>query len=429
MKIKFITAAILSCTYSFAAQSQAQSQASESNSVVCNAIFDSKSARFLGPHKLLFADGKIASITPTTEIENAVGLCTPGWIDLHVHLTSEPSGQSYTESFRFNPTDIAYRAQNNGMISLRAGFTTVRDLGEGWGVTTSLRNAINAGTVQGPRIFAAGKSIATTGGHADPSNGTSQRYMGDPGPAQGVINSPSEARKSVRQRYKEGSDVIKITATGGVLSVAKSGLNPQFTQAEANAIVRAANDYGLKVAAHAHGAEGMKRAVLAGVSTIEHGTLMNEEIMTLMKQKGTYYVPTLTAGAYVAKQAEVPGFYVPMVALKARAIGPQISKTLAAAYKFGVKIAFGTDAGVFPHGENAREFELLVNAGVPLEKALQMATFYAADALGESANLGQLVAGQSADMVVLPMAAQTDVKALLSPVAVYKAGQMVDLQR
>jgi imidazolonepropionase-like amidohydrolase len=421
MKIKFITAAILAST----AVLSAHAGAAGSNTIVCNAIFDSKNARFLGPHKLVFVDGKIASVTPTTETQTAMGLCTPGWIDLHVHLTHEPSGQTYTESYRLNPADIAYRAQNNGMISLRAGFTTVRDLGEGWGVTTSLRNAINAGTVQGPRIFAAGKSIATTGGHADPTNGTSLRFMGDPGPDQGVINSPAEARKAVRQRYKESSDVIKITATGGVLSVAKSGLNPQFTQAEANAIVKVANDYGLKVAAH--GAEGMKRAILAGVSTIEHGTMMNEEIMMLMKKKGTFYVPTLSAGAYVAKQAEVPGFYVPMVAIKARAIGPQIAKTLAAAYKFGVPIAFGTDAGVFPHGENAREFELLVNAGVPLEKALQMATFSAAEALGESANLGQLMVGQAADMVVLPLSAQTDAKAMMQPLAVYKAGVLIEL--
>ena len=425
MKITTIVAALFAC----AAAAAAGADATTTHTIVCNAIFDSKNARFLGPHKLEFAGGKIASISPTTATQDALGLCTPGWIDLHVHLTDEPSGQTYTESYRLNSADISYRAQNNGMITLRAGFTTVRDLGDSWGVTTSLRKAIDAGTVQGPRIFAAGKSIATTGGHADPTNGTSMRFMGDPGPDQGVINSPAEARKAVRQRYKEGSDLIKITATGGVLSVAKSGLNPQFTQAEANAIVKAANDYGLKVAAHAHGAEGMKRAILAGVSTIEHGSMMNQEIMALMKQKGTFLVPTLMAGAYVAQQAEVPGFYVPMVAIKARAIGPQMAKTLAAAYKFGVPIAFGTDAGVFPHGENAREFELLVNAGVPLEKALQMATFSAAEALGESANLGQLSVGQLADVVVLPMSAQSDAKAMMKPIAVYKAGALIEVER
>lgn len=425
MKIKIIAAAIFTCVAAFAAQADATT----TRTIVCNAIFDSKNARFLGLHTLVFAEGKIASVTPTADTATAVGLCTPGWIDLHVHLTHEPSGQTYTESYRLNPADISYRAQNNGMITLRAGFTTVRDLGDSWGVTTSLRKAIDAGTVQGPRIFAAGRIIASTGGHADPTNGRSLEFMGDPGPDQGVINSPAEARKAVRQRYKEGSDVIKITATGGVLSVAKSGLNPQFTQAEANAIVKAANDYGLKVAAHAHGAEGMKRAILAGVSTIEHGSMMNQEIMALMKQKGTFHVPTLMAGAYVAQQAEVPGFYVPMVAIKARAIGPQMAKTLATAYKFGVPIAFGTDAGVFPHGENAREFELLVNAGVPLEKALQMATFSAAEALGESANLGQLAVGQAADMVILPMRAKTDIKALMSPVAVYKAGQLIEMPK
>jgi imidazolonepropionase-like amidohydrolase len=402
-----------------------QSPLATSESIRCADVFDSKTARFIGAHELVFADGQIQTMAPLKSSEGANGLCMPGWIDLHVHLTNDGSGQNHAEVYRLNPADIAYRAQAHALISLRAGFTTVRDMGDTWGVTVSLRNAISAGTVQGPRIIAAGKSIASTGGHADPSNGTAQRFMGNPGPDQGVVNSASQARQAVRQRYKEGSDVIKITATGGVLSLAKNGLNPQFTQAEANAIVRTANDYGLRVAAHAHGTEGMRRAILAGVTSIEHGTYMTSEIMALMKQKKVYYVPTLLAGAYVAEKAEVPGFYVPMVALKARMIGPQISKTLGQAYKAGVPIAFGTDAGVFPHGQNAREFQLLLDAGVPLTRAFQMATLNAAAALGLSDTVGHLAPGKAGDVVVVDIRAKTDATLLLQPTAVFKDGKKV----
>src|SRR6187431_3167852 len=322
----------------------------------------------------------------------------PGLIDMHVHLEGETSKDQAIQRFTLNDADVAFRSTVFAKRTLMAGFTTVRDLG-GSGVNTSLRNAINNGTVIGPRIFSAGKSIATTGGHADPTNSYRKDLMGDPGPKEGVINSPEDARKAVRQRYKDGADLIKITATGGVTSLAKDGSGPQFTVEELKAIIETAKDYGMHTAAHAHGAEGMKRAVLAGITTIEHGTLMTEEIMDLMKQKGTYYVPTITAGRFVADQAKVPGYYHPLVVPKALEIGPQIQATFGKAYARGVKIAFGTDAGVFPHGENGKEFTYMVEAGMPAMTAIKSATVVNAGILKMSDQIGTLEVGKLADIV------------------------------
>jgi imidazolonepropionase-like amidohydrolase len=322
----------------------------------------------------------------------------PGLIDLHVHLEGETNKDQALQRFTLNKADLAFRSTLYAKKTLMAGFTTVRDLG-GSGVNNSLRNAINQGIVMGPRVFSVGKSIGTTGGHADPTNGFREDLMGDPGPKDGVINSPEEARQAVRQRYKDGSDLIKITATGGVLSLAKDGSGPQFTDEELKAIVETAKDYGMHTAAHAHGAEGMKRAVLAGITTIEHGTKMTEEVMDLMKQKGTYYVPTITAGKFVAEKAREPGYYHPLVAPKALEIGPQIQQTFGKAYKRGVKIAFGTDAGVFPHGENGKEFGYMVEAGMPAIEAIKSATVVAAEVLGMSDKIGTIETGKLADIV------------------------------
>ncbi|HMG89996.1 MAG TPA: amidohydrolase family protein, partial [Chryseolinea sp.] len=297
----------------------------------------------------------------------------PGLIDMHVHLEGETNKDQALQRFTLNDADVAFKSTVYAKKTLMAGFTTVRDLG-GSGVNISLRNAINQGLVVGPRIFTAGKSIATTGGHADPTNSFRKDLMGDPGPKEGVINSAEEARQAVRQRYKDGSDMIKITATGGVLSLAKDGSGPQFTDEELKAIVETAKDYGMHTAAHAHGAEGMKRAVIAGITTIEHGTKMTEEVMDLMVQKGTFYVPTISAGRFVAEQAKVPGYYHPLVTPKALEIGPQIQATFGKAYKRGVKIAFGTDAGVFYHGDNGKEFTYMVEAGMPAMEAIRAAT-------------------------------------------------------
>jgi imidazolonepropionase-like amidohydrolase len=324
----------------------------------------------------------------------------PGLIDCHVHMEHETSPTRYQETFTYNPADYAFQSVVFAERTLMAGFTTVRDLG-GTGVNISLRNAINKKLIKGPRIFTAGKAIATTGGHADPTNGYRDDLMGDPGPAAGVANGPDECRKAVRQRYKEGSDVIKITASGGVLSVAKNGENPQFTEEEIKAIVETAHDYGFKVAAHCHGAEAMKRAVRAGVNSIEHGTFMDEEVMALMKQHGTYFVPTIIAGKSVADSAKKPGYYPALVTPKALAIGPKIQSTFAKAYKAGVKIAFGTDAGVYAHGKNWMEFIYMTEAGMPAMEAIQAATVSAADLIGVTDKIGSIEKGKLADIIAL----------------------------
>ncbi len=324
----------------------------------------------------------------------------PGWIDMHVHLEHETSATQYMEKFTLNAADYAFMSVRFSETTLLTGFTTVRDLG-GTGVNISLRNAINKGIIKGPRIFTAGISIATTGGHADRSNGYRKGLLPDPGPAEGVANGADECRQAVRQRYKEGSDLIKITATGGVLSVAKSSSNPQFTEEEIKAIVSTAKDYGFKVAVHAHGEEGMKRAIRAGVNSIEHGTNMDDEAIALFKQYGTWYVPTLTAGAAVADSAKKPGYYPDLVTPKALEIGPKIKATFTKAYKAGVKIAFGTDAGVYQHGQNWREFVNMNEAGMPVMECIKAATISAAELLGEKDKLGSIEVGKLADIVAV----------------------------
>lgn len=346
---------------------------------------------------------------------------TPGWIDMHVHMEHETNPNRYLETYTFNPADYAFQSVKYADVTLMAGFTTVRDLG-GSSVNISLRNAINKGLIKGPRIYTAGKSIATTGGHADPTNGYKKELMGDPGPAEGVANGTEECRQAVRQRYKDGSDLIKITATGGVLSVAKSGKNPQFFEDEIEAIVKTAKDYGFKVAVHAHGEEGMKRAIRAGVNSIEHGTFMDDETIELFKKHGTWYVPTITAGKAVGDSAKIPGYYPPVVVPKALETGPQIQKTFAKAYKAGVKIAFGTDAGVYKHGMNWLEFGYMIEAGMTPMDAIKSATISAADLLGEKDKLGSIEVGKLADIVAVDGDPLKDPKAFGKVVFVMKDG-------
>jgi imidazolonepropionase-like amidohydrolase len=324
----------------------------------------------------------------------------PGLMDMHIHVESETSPTRYLDGFTQNDVDVAYGALKFAERNLMAGFTSVRDLG-GSGVNIALRKAIQKGYVVGPRIYTAGKSIASTGGHADPTNGVRANLMGDPGPKEGVINGKEDAYKAVRQRYKEGSDVIKITASGGVLSMAANGENPQFTEDEVRSIVAAAKDYGFKVAAHCHGVEAMRRAIIGGVNSIEHGTLMDESIFPLMKQYGTYLVPTIIAGRSAADSAKKPGYYPPMVTKKAIEIGPKIQNTFSKAYKAGVKIAFGTDAGVYAHGNNWMEFKYMQEGGMPLIEAIQSATMNAADLMGTQNILGSIEKGKLADIIAV----------------------------
>lgn len=345
----------------------------------------------------------------------------PGLIDCHVHITSETKKGNAADAFTLNPADIAFESLKYASATLMSGFTTVRDLG-GNGVNIAIRNAINKNTVIGPRILTAGKSIATTGGHADPTNSYRKDLMGNPGPNEGVINGPEEAYQAVRQRYKEGSDVIKITATGGVLSQAKDGANAQFTLEEVKAIVAAAKDYGFKVAAHGHGAEGIKRAIIGGVNSIEHGTFMDDEGMQLMKQYGTYLVPTIIAGKSTADSAKIQGYYSAIVTPKALATGPLIQATFAKAYKAGVKIAFGTDAGVFAHGKNWKEFVYMNEAGMPILECIKAATVNAADLLGVSATLGTIEKGKLADIIAVDGDPTKDVNAMGKVKFVMKEG-------
>lgn len=324
---------------------------------------------------------------------------TPGWMDMHVHLSSETSPTEYIERFQLNDADLAYKSVLFARRTLMAGFTTVRDAGGT--VIPALRNAINAGTVEGPRIVAAGKAIGSTGSHADPTNGYRQDLMGDPGPEAGVANGVDECMKAVRQRYKDGSDVIKIVSTGGGVSVATNGSGAQFTEEEIKAIVQTAKDYGLKVMCHAHGAEGIKRAIRGGVASIEHGSLLDDECIDLFKKYGTWYVPTMTAGRSVADSARKPGYYPPVVAQKALEIGPKLKAAFTKAYQAGVKIAFGTDAAVFKHGKNWLEFTYMIEAGMKPMDAIKAATINAATLAGRQDVLGSIEEGKLADIVAV----------------------------
>ncbi len=348
---------------------------------------------------------------------------TPGWIDMHVHIESETSKDQYLKRMSNNMADVAYEAQKHANTTLMAGFTTVRDLG-GSGVNIALRNAINKGLVVGPRIFTSGRTIATTGGHGDPTNGINPMYSVPDNVTDGVVNSPEAARQAVRQRYKDGADCIKITATGGVLSVAKNGKGPQFTEDEISAVVSTAKDYGFIVAAHAHGAEGMKRAIKAGVTTIEHGSFMDDEAIELFKKHGTYYVPTVIAGKTVGDSAKIPGYYHPLVVPKAVETSKVIAETFAKAYKAGVKVAFGTDAGVFPHGYNAKEFMYMVEGGMPMMEAIKSATIVNAEVLGVKADLGSIEKGKIADIVAIDGDPLKDAKAMMNVVFVMKEGKV-----
>ena len=348
----------------------------------------------------------------------------PGLIDMHVHLDGEYSSKSYEESISSSAADYAIKAVANANKTLLAGFTSVRNLGDSNNVTVSLRNAIDRGIVSGPRIFSSGKTISSSGGHGDPTNSLRPDLSSDPGPSKGVINNKDDSFKAVRFRYKEGADLIKITATGGVLSNAKNGQNPQMTVEEISAIVTAAKDYGFKVAAHAHGAEGIKRAVISGVHSIEHGTLMDAEGMKLMREKGTYYVPTLLAGAWVADKAQIDGFFPDLVKPKALEIGPQLKITFSKAYQAGVKIAFGTDTGVSAHGKNAEEFKEMVDAGMPAIQAILSATREASILLGQNSILGSISPGKYADLVAVSKDPLLNIEILESIDFVMKGGEI-----
>jgi len=370
-------------------------------------LIDGVSQKASSRQTVVVEGGKIVAIEPGFRkpapgdrlIDLSDGTLLPGFIDSHVHLASEQSRRTEIERYTLNDVDRAIDAVVFANRTLLAGFTTVRDLGDGSGAVIALARAVNSGKVPGPRIIAAGKAIGSTGGHADPTNGWSSAIepVGDTENA--VVDSPDAARKAVRQHYKEGAQTIKIMASGGVLSLETHGAAPQMTDAEIRAVIETARDYGFKVAAHAHGTEAIKRAVRAGVDSVEHGTYLDDEAIKLMKEHGTFYVPTLSAARWVHDKAQDPTFFPEVIRPKANEIGAQIQHTFGKAYKAGVKVMFGTDTGVSSHGDNAGEFRLMVEGGMPPMEAIKAATTVPAKFLGLDDRTGSIAVGKLGELV------------------------------
>jgi imidazolonepropionase-like amidohydrolase len=347
----------------------------------------------------------------------------PGFIDAHTHLTGESSDNWLSDTvsgLRRNVPESAIRATEFARRTLMAGFTTVRDVGSGDYVDVALRNAIRAGTVPGPRMLVAVHALGARGGHCDHNGYPYQLFGPEPGLADGIAAGPDAFRDSVRFQVKYGADVIKVCATGGVLSLADEVDTPQITQDEMNAIVDEAHRLRKKTAAHAHGAEGAKVAIRAGIDSIEHGSFLDEEALRLMKERGTYLVPTLLAGEYVAGKA-AERHYPPEIASKARAAVAARSAMFRRALALGVKVAFGTDSAVSPHGRNAEEFSLLVAHGMTPAAALRTSSA-AASLLALDKQAGTLEAGKDADVIAVAGDVLADIKATEKVVFVMRGG-------
>jgi imidazolonepropionase-like amidohydrolase len=384
-----------------------------------------------GPSTIVVDNGRIVSVS--TGFQPATGqlidlrdrTVLPGLIDAHVHLTSDRAGNEglvadVTESAPLH----AFETEMNGMKTLRAGFTTVRDLGDGTdGTALAYRDAIARGWVRGPRIVSAGQSISTTGGHMDPRNGVNDE-MDAHASTHHLCDGAADCRRAVRFQVSRGADVIKIATTGGVNS--GTGLLTRMEEDEAQALIRTAHNYGKKVAVHAHGRDGVKLALRAGADSIEHGTDMDDETLRLFKSSGACYVPTLsTVNGYLERLAKDPNAYPPAVKKQIDWRIGITGKSLEKAYPAGVRICFGTDAGVSKHGRNADEFELMVKHGMPATQAIRAATVNNAELLGLASEIGTIEAGKSADIIAVAGDPLADVRALKSVGFVMVRGEVV----
>jgi len=391
-------------------------------------LFDSVSGKLIEHGVVVVTGGKIvavgsnASIPANAEvIDLGDATLLPGFIDAHVHLSQEAGPNWYRDFFdgalRF-PAEQALYGAHYAKATLEAGITTVRDLGSEDYVSLGLRNAINAGMIPGPRMLVANHAIGATGGHADKPPVPPQR-LAVAGPLQGVCNGPEECRAAVRYQIKFSADVIKFMPSGGVLSLSDPVDNPQLTQEEMNAIVAEAHNWGRKVAAHCHGDRAAKMAIAAGVDSIEHGSFLKDDTLAEMKKKHVYLVATLFAGAWVGEHADT---FPPVIAVKARSAAAAMQQMFQHAAKIGVPVAMGTDAGVEPHGLNAREFSLMTKNGLSPEQALMAGTANGADLLGLADQIGTLAAGKSADIVAVAGNPLTDMKTTEHPLFVMKQG-------
>jgi imidazolonepropionase-like amidohydrolase len=386
----------------------------QSRAIVLRAarMFDGVSDRIVSPGVIVVLGDKIRGVGPSAEIPAGsevidLGDATllPGFMDAHTHLSgfyNADRRQADLDDLQRTTAEKALRASVNARVTLMAGFTTVRDVGGDDFIDVGLRNAIRAGAIPGPRMLVATHAIGTTGGHCDGSAGFRYNLFGrETNIEDGVANGPEAMRAAVRFNIKYGADLIKVCATGGVLSPTDDVDTPQLTQAELDALVDEAHALRRKTAAHAHGAEGAKRAVRAGIDSIEHGSFLDDEALDMMKARGTYYIPTMLAVQGVKETLE-NGYLPPLIAAKGRAAIASLDKTVQKAVQKGVKIGLGTDAAVYPHGRNAEEFGLLVKSGMKPIDAVKAGTSVDAQLLGISAITGSIEAGKSADIVAVP---------------------------
>jgi imidazolonepropionase-like amidohydrolase len=394
------------------AAAQAQKPASKSYVLKAARMFDGKSDSLVKPGLVVVTDGKIAGAgagaavpagAETIDLGDATLL--PGLIDAHTHLTmmySEDYKQAALDVLQKTVAERALDASVNARITLMSGVTTVRDVGSAEYLDVGLRNAINRGVVPGPRMLVSVHAIGATGGHCDETGYRAGIFGGETGPEVGVVNGADQARYAVRLMHKYGATIIKTCATGGVLSLADAVDTPQLTQEELNAIVDEAHALKLKTAAHAHGAEGAKRAIRAGIDSIEHGTFLDDEALDMMKERGTYYVPTLMASQGLSEQIQKGLYIPPPILVKAQAAIASVHQTFQKALAKGVKIGMGTDAAVYPHGRNTEEFHQMVDLGMKPIAALKAGTAADADLLGLADRIGTLEAGKLADVVAVP---------------------------